>query len=158
MGIVKNTNKEYHESDGISKSSLSKMSISPEYFKWYQENPQEKKTDLVFGSAFHKAILEPDGFDSEFVIIPCCDRRTKEGKAIYAQFQERSIDKDAITSDEWAQICAMREKVLQNPYAVALLKGDIETSYYWTDEPPANCASVDLILCANFNRQILSWI
>lgn len=134
MPIIKNTNAEYHASEGIGKSSLFNMSKSPEYFKWRLDNPEEDKQALIFGSAFHKAVLEPDEFDSEFVVYPNCDRRTKEGKSIYKQFLAVADGRDMITDDEWAQICAMREKVLQNPYAVALLKGEIETSYYWTDQ------------------------
>ena len=75
-------NKEYHASAPLSKSRLWEMRRSPQWFKFREEHPDETKTEaLITGSAFHKLVLEPDGFCDEFTVLhEDTDRRTKEGK------------------------------------------------------------------------------
>lgn len=134
-GIVVETNKEYHEDmTAISKSRLAKMSVCPQYFKWCEDNPQEPTEDLTFGRAFHKLVLEPNDFYDEFAILPSIDRRTKAGKEAYSAFIEENADKDVITQEQFEQATAMKQAVMQNEYAVKLLKGEVETSLYFQDD------------------------
>lgn len=131
---VKNTNAEYHSGGGISRSALFKMSVSPQWFRYCRENPAPPASAMVFGGAFHKAVLEPEGFDSEFAVCPDVDLRTKDGKAVYSRFLEESAGKRVISQPEHEAIQGMRESILANKYASALISGECETSYYWTDE------------------------
>lgn len=134
-GIIIENNKDYHSDlTAMSKSRLAKMSVCPQYFKWCEENPQEPSEDLVVGSAFHKLVLEPDTFDSEFVVMPIIDRRTKLGKDMYAQFVQENSEKEIITQDQYEMICEMRDSVMSNKYAKALLKGNHEHSFYTQDK------------------------
>lgn len=134
-GIIIESNKDYHSDlTAISKSRLAKMSVCPQYFKWCEDNPQEPSEDLIVGSAFHKLVLEPDSFDSEFVVMPLIDRRTKVGKDLYEQFCQQSEDKQIITQEQYEMISAMRDSVLSSKYAVALLKGNHEHSFYTQDK------------------------
>lgn len=134
-GIKNITNKEYHESDGISKSQLFLISKSPQHFKYEMDNPSPKTQALIFGSAIHKYILEPDGFYNEFSVMPNIDRRTKLGKEEYQDFLKCSAGKNVITEEEFDQILAMKESILQNKYFKMILEtGIVEQSYYWNDE------------------------
>ena len=134
-GIIIESNKDYHSDlTAISKSRLAKMSVCPQYFKWCEDNPQEPSEDLIVGSAFHKLVLEPDSFDSEFVVMPLIDRRTKVGKDLYEQFVQQSEDKQIITQEQYETISAMKDSVLSNKYAQALLKGYHEHSFYTEDK------------------------
>ena len=134
-GIVIESNKDYHSDlTAISKSRLAKMSVCPQYFKWCEDNPQEPSEDLIVGSAFHKLVLEPDTFGMEFVVMPLIDKRTKQGKEIYEQFLVASEGRDILTQEQYDMICGMRDSVLSNKYAVALLKGNHEQSFYLEDE------------------------
>jgi exodeoxyribonuclease VIII len=135
QGIVIESNKDYHSDlTAISKSRLAKMSVCPQYFKWCEDNPQEPSEDLIVGSAFHKLVLEPETFGTEFVVMPNIDRRTKQGKELYEQFIITSQGRDILTQEQYEMICAMRDSVLSNKYAVALLKGNHEHSFYTQDE------------------------
>lgn len=135
QGIIIESNKEYHSDlTAISKSRLSKMSVCPQYFKWCEDNPQEPSEDLIVGSAFHKLVLENETFGKEFVVMPNIDRRTKLGKEQYEQFVLSSEGRQVITQEQYEMICAMRDSVLSNKYAVALLKGNHEHSFYTEDE------------------------
>lgn len=133
-GIVIESSKDYHESKEIlSKSILSNMSICPQFFKYRLDNPKESD-DLVFGAAFHKLVLEPQDFDKEFVVMPNFDRRTKQGKSEYEKFILENVGKDIISLDQYETICGMRDSVMSNKLAVALLNGNHEHSFYYVDE------------------------
>lgn len=128
------TNAEYRAAPGISKSNLFKIAKSPAFFRYEMDNPKPPTPDFIFGQAFHKAVLEPDGFDSEFVVLPKLDLRTNAGKAALAEITEYAQGKSIITQDDFDTIYAMRNSVMSNKYAKALLTGEIEQSYFWTDD------------------------
>lgn len=135
QGIVIETNKQYHDyKEAISKSRLANMSVCPKYFKWCEDNPKEPSEDLLVGSAFHKLVLEPDTFGSEFIVMPNIDRRTKLGKEQYEQFVLSSQGRDILTQEQYETICGMRDSVMSNKYAKALLKGNHEHSMYFVDD------------------------
>lgn len=135
QGIVIESNKDYHSDlTAISKSRLANMSVCPKYFKWCEDNPKEPSEDLIFGSAFHKLVLEPETFGKEFLVMPSIDKRTKQGKETYEQFIISSEGRDIITQEQYDTICAMKDSVMSNKYARALLKGNREHSFYTIDE------------------------
>ena len=134
-GIVIEKNKDYHSyTQAISKSRLSKMALTPRYFKWCEDNPQEPTEDLIVGSAFHKVVLEPRTFAREFVVAPYIDRRTKAGRELYAEFENKAKNRDIITQENYDMVCAMKKRVMENRYAKALLNGNVENSMYYTDD------------------------
>jgi hypothetical protein len=89
---------------------------------------------MLFGSAFHKYVLEPDDFDKEFAVAPNVDRRTKAGKEQYTEFIIANPNKSIISVDDYTTICGMRDSINANKYAKALIQGEAERSFYWTDE------------------------
>ena len=48
--------------------------------------PKKDSAAFAMGHAVHCLALEPEEFSNRFAIAPKCDRRTKEGKADWAQF------------------------------------------------------------------------
>lgn len=134
--IKEESNKEYHGSGAISRSSLAWLKRTPAYYKWKKENPElVVSPDLVFGAAFHKWVLEQDTFGEEFIVMPNFDKRTKKGKDAYAYFLEVSQGRFVITQDEFDTILAMEKSLMDNELASALLeKGDKEKSIYWQDK------------------------
>lgn len=124
----------YHSDPAMNKSRLFKMSVSPQWFKYCDDHPEEDSDSLIFGRAFHKYVLEPETFEEEFAIIPYIDRRTKAGKALYDTFCEENANKQIITEEQYLTIVGMKESIMSNKYARALLKGEVEQSYYWEDE------------------------
>lgn len=124
----------YHASKPISKSRLFEMSVSPEWFHYRETHRQPPTEAMLFGSAFHKLVLEPRGFFREFAVAPDCDRRTKEGKEAYSNFIGSIKTKTAISQDMWALALNMREKIRSNKYASGLLSGSVEVSYYLQDD------------------------
>ena len=129
------TNKEYGEHEGVRRSDLfTILSQTPAHFKYALEHRDEAESlALLEGRAAHKEILEPDTFGDEFICAPQCDRRTKEGKEIYAAFLTKAEGKDVLTAESYQKIKDMAEAIRQNPIAMKFLTGIHEKSFFWTD-------------------------
>lgn len=129
------TNAEYRQREGVSASDLKMISKSPLHFKYWKDHPEDKDSkSLLIGRAYHKWCLEPSSFYDEFAVCPMCDRRTKEGKEIYAKFLTESEGKDVLTNEEFDNICKMRDALYATPFTRELLEGQHEKSFFWTDE------------------------
>jgi exodeoxyribonuclease VIII len=94
----------------------------------------EETDSMRMGSGLHTATLEPETFKNEFIVAPKCDRRTKEGKAIYEAFLSTSEGKTVLSDDQMEIIQGMKDSILSHPVARAMLSGgEAEYSYYAED-------------------------
>lgn len=131
---MKISNKEYREHPAVSRSDLNVLlTKTPLHLKYNMEHPREDTQALSFGRAAHKYILEKESFFEEFAIMPNVDRRTKDGKAFYAKFVDSLGNKEPISEDDYNVICDMAAAIDANPMARALLTGETEQSFFWTD-------------------------
>lgn len=128
------TEQEYRKHPAISRSELFKISESPEKFKYYQEHPEEPTPALVFGQLFHAMALTPETVAEQFAVAPNVDRRTKEGKKEWLEFQEMSKSWTVVTEDMIEQSTAMCEALNKNEFVKKLLKGEKEKPFFWVDE------------------------
>lgn len=89
-------------------------------------------TALKIGRAAHYLILEGDGiFKGCYTITPECDRRTKEGKAIYTEFIGSLKDREALTTNEHELITALAEVLKTNGLTKHLfISGEPEVSAF----------------------------
>lgn len=126
------SDREYRERKELSRSDLFKLSKSPAHFIYALKNPQEETAAMIFGTAFHTLVLEPEKFEDTYITVPKIDRRTKEGKA-QTEEAERS-GKITLTEETVSRLRAMRASIMSNKYAEILLRGEKEQSYFWTDE------------------------
>ncbi|MBP9988549.1 MAG: PD-(D/E)XK nuclease-like domain-containing protein, partial [Ruminococcus sp.] len=136
------TDREYREYPAISRSSLWKIRESPEKFKYFLENPQKPTPALIFGQVFHKLALEPLTFGEEFAVAPVVDKRTKEGKAAWAEFVAHSDGKTIIDRDMFDKASEMVCALYRAPYVKRLLSGQREVPMFWTDDltgEPCKC-------------------
>ena len=145
------TEQEYNAADGIRRSALWRMHESPEKYKWFLEHPEPATPALVFGSAAHKMLLEPESFSSEFVIAPDCDKRTKAGKERYERFVAELGDRTIISQDDFDTIRDMTDKARSVPYVQKLLAGEHEVPFFWTDEDTGERCKVRLDILADMD-------
>jgi exodeoxyribonuclease VIII len=130
------TNEKYHESPGVSKSHLDIIAAESHKHYWQRYiNPQRplvEQTDaLRVGNAIHAAILQPDLFTSQYAAKPECDRRTKEGKSVYANFLSTLGNREEIGPKEYDWCIQMRDAVHAHRIARGLLtKGTAEHSFF----------------------------
>ena len=129
------TNEEYRKHPGISRSELFKLNQTPMHFRYYMDNPQEETAAMKFGTAVHTRILEPAEFKLRYMIYPKFDRRTKEGRELFARYDREAqlADKILLTEEDMNTIEEMAAVINDDPLAKQLLTGLTERSYFWTD-------------------------
>ena len=119
---------EYHGSDPISRSRLFLMSKSPAHFAEWQP---EDTAALAFGRALHMLVLQPEIFGEHYFVMERPNLRTASGRQAVADIEAQGLE--VIFSEDFAVLDGMRKSVYANKYAAALLRGEKEVSYYWTD-------------------------
>lgn len=98
-------NADYHASSAIGSSIIKTMEQHTPLHAWAQyinpkRVPKEPSTAMILGSVIHSAMLEPSVFDDEYTVLPeGIDRRTKEGKALFADIV--ATGKMPVKQAEW---------------------------------------------------------
>jgi exodeoxyribonuclease VIII len=127
--------KEYHALPGWSKTRLDLIHRSPAHMVYAMENPKDSTPAMAFGSALHCAVLTPAIYHEQYAIAPECDKRTKDGKNIFAEFEEKNHGKDIISAIQAGQIEQMKQAIFAHPLASQLLQnGEAEQSFFWIDK------------------------
>jgi hypothetical protein len=132
------TNEAYHAGPGVSKSHLDTIAGGSPRHYWQRyvnpERPIEVKTPaLVLGDAIHAAILQPQLFETAYAAKPeGLDKRTKEGKAQWANFLEAHSDKKHISHDQFVCCINIREVIYRHPVARGLLVGGVSEHSFFT--------------------------
>lgn len=134
------TNQQYHSiTQAVSSTGLKAIyKGNPAYCleKYIRRSlPDDDTPAKLIGRATHKLILEYRSFKKDFAIIPQVDKRTKAGKAIWAEFKEQHPGKEYISQEDYDDIRRMRDAVMRHPQANQLLSGgEAERSVVWMEE------------------------
>jgi len=125
---------EYQQWCAVNDSFLSILiNRSPAHAKAYKEQPQEPTEALIVGNALHTRVLEPSLFPSRYAVRPVCDRRTKEGKAMYEGFAETLDDRQELTDEQVAKINRMALSLEQHSFHRYIEQGQFEVCIVWRD-------------------------
>lgn len=101
---------DYKQLNALNYSGAKQILVSPLHYQAWLKAEQEDTPALRFGRLVHLASLEPEVFDRKVRVMPECDRRTKEGKAIYEAFVATlRADEEAIKKDEMDNVLAVAE-------------------------------------------------
>ena len=106
----------------ISLSALKAFARSPNHYIQYCHTRREPSPAMTLGSAIHCAILEPQELDKRYAFLPKINRRTKQGKEAFDQFQELHAGKEILPQTEYEKLLLTRDAVSRNPAAAGLLK------------------------------------
>ena len=110
---------EYHADKTRISASMVKMMHAKTpahvYDAYFAEDREQKDTPaMAFGRMVHAAILEPEKFDDKFMVMPeGLDRRTKEGKDLWADIQ--ASGKSVVKHDEFNSALKMAASVHSLP-------------------------------------------
>lgn len=135
------SNDDYHASTGISRSALMHFKKSPAHYLYQylstDKEPSEPTDAMILGELVHTLALEPQKYAERFAIKPVCDRRTKAGKAVYADFESQLNNNQALISEDlYITASKMRDKLLTNDIFQAAIADNenvlIEKSIYFT--------------------------
>lgn len=110
------TDQEYRDYPALSNSFLKEFDRSPAHA--FRE--RETTTALEIGSAIHSFILEPEKFDSEYLVTDL-DGRSKEYKALIAENEGKTVIKSSIDD-----FLTMRKNVNSLVYKNDTMKDIIE--------------------------------
>lgn len=142
------TNEQYHsDTSCISKSGLDKIESSPLDYWWHYLRPEREVSKptvaMIFGTALHTAVLEPNVFDSDYIVTPKIDRRTNIGKAEFANLTAmcQAGNKTLIEAEDFDNVRGMRDAIFKHPTAKLLFQNGIAEQTFMFQEPNtgANC-------------------
>ena len=106
---------------------------------------------MIFGSAFHTLVLEPELFDKEYIVESANapkrptetqrnakkpSNQTLSAIAFWDSFDAKAKGKTFISLEDLERLTIMKQRVLEHPAASAILNmsGVCEQSYQWKDE------------------------
>jgi len=131
--ILSDDEKYYADREHVSNSMLSLLNKSPQHLQKLLDGHQEETPALIFGSAFHTYVLEPEKWKQDVAIY---DGKTRRGKA-WDEFKEE-YDKDAnciLLQNEYDDLKCMQDVIMSNAECQELLYGGKnEAVSCWEDE------------------------
>lgn len=150
------SNEDYHGGPGVSKSGLDKIAVSPlHYWQAYlnpDREPRKDKKHFRIGTAIHTAILEPEKFDEQYIIVPeDAPRRPTKTQLNAKKPSDDTLyaigwweDFDAMVAANGALVLAPEEKAITVAVAQQVAKsrlaskvftdaGRPEVSVFWND-------------------------
>lgn len=159
------SDREYHNSVGISKSKLDLINISPATLRANIKNKRPETEPFRTGRALHCLVLEPEEFHKRYAEDPNPGSQSKDAKFLRNKIEKdgrtvisSSKDKDYWKPGTWEQIHYMRDAIVADPTASKLLNlanGKPEVSVYWKDpETELQCRSRIDFLNTHLNMAI----
>lgn len=70
------------------------------HLAWERDHPEDETDAMLIGSYLHARLLQPAEIAKQFVVCPKVDRRTKEGKAQWAEMEAVAYAKGAALISE----------------------------------------------------------
>lgn len=137
-GIVPDFDNElYHNAEGLSKSDLDLLHRSAAHYHSAKTTKTPPTDAMIFGTAFHALLLEPERFAKEYVKAPTLSKRTIDGKKAWAAIEEAS--QTALAGADYSAMIQMRENVLANQIARELIEGSQHEQSAWAEMEGVLC-------------------
>jgi len=95
----------YDGIQALNYSGAKELLKSPAHYQAYLNQEREETKALRMGSLIHCAVLQPELLNEKFVTAPICDKRTKEGKAAFAEFESTLKPGMTVVSAEESAEC-----------------------------------------------------
>jgi len=145
--LEKMTYAEYDSLPGIRATDLKTLAKAPAQLHYDRTHERETTPALTFGKLVHACFLEPATVSDDYIALPKLDRRTKEGKALYAEFLAAAEGKEVIAQDVMNEAHELSKSLMRNATAAELLAcSQIETTHVWDDVNDMRCkARIDIM-------------
>lgn len=145
---------EYHQWDAASNSQLSRLMKSPAHLKAYREDEFEETKAMRLGRMIHMAVLEPEQFAENYIVLGDCEAKTNSGKPCsYSASVAREDGQycgthdpldgeepaddapEAVKESEFETALEIAKSVDERQAASSMLEGsgDIELTVVWDD-------------------------
>jgi len=139
------SHEDYLAMDRLSASGIKQLLRSPAHYREAVTHPTPPTPAQQLGTAVHIAVLEPERFLTSVRVRPTSDKRTKAGKEEHAEFDKQLPSGGiALHAEQYCRTTDMRNAVMANPYARALLEnGKPEGSIFWNADGVQAKARID---------------
>ena len=137
--------REYHALPRLSASGAKTLLKSPARYRHERQHPAKPTAAMEFGTMFHALVLEPHLFAERYALAPQVDRRTKEGKATFEQWQADNLGKQAVTGDDWDRVHAMARAVERSGAGDLMTGGVMEQPILWERDGAQLKAKLDCL-------------
>ncbi len=145
------TDEIYFDKDcpGVSRSDLLVVKRSVRHYLEGKKSVSNSETPaLIFGKAFHCALLTPDQFDKyfcpEFEGPAALSKRTKEYQSLKEAYGNQNIGRHQLDAETMLRLKTMVDACKEHPVVAQLLKlGEHENVFFWEDEGVLCRAKID---------------
>ena len=135
MGILDISEEEYRALPAANFSTIKHGLKSAAHMRAAMEAKHEPSAAMRLGSLLDCALFRPAQVEARFAVAPEVDRRTKEGKAAYAEFEAKAAGRILVDRETVAKAQAMVAMVEKSATAKALTRaGNFQRAVVWTDE------------------------
>lgn len=128
----------YARWDAINHSILKLYARSPLHAREEMMHPKEPTPAMEFGHAAHLAILEPERFETEVLLVPesaPAERRSKADKKWWADFEHEHRGHTILKREAFDSLRVMKDAIHAHPVCRKFITapGLNEASFAWTD-------------------------
>jgi len=151
--------KTYLEHPGLSQSSLKMILKSVSKYRYYKDNPSTGQTPaMLFGSALHTAVLEPELFNQEYIYEPDYDKRKNAGD--WKEFKQNAYESNRIILPAKFQtdIEGIKESLKQHSLINDILNNlymETEKSIFWNENGLDFKARIDIFIKNETEKSII---
>jgi exodeoxyribonuclease VIII len=125
----------YFTVDAVNQTLLKQVLKSPAHAREYLKSPMKPSAAMLLGTAVHTAMLEPEVFDSQVVVIPDINKRTKEGKLQWKAFTAGAEGKTILTKQQAVDCIQIGHRVARSDAVNRIVNsGAHEVSIGFEDE------------------------
>jgi hypothetical protein len=129
----------YHQRRELSAGLLTEADISLLHYATAKVTKSIQTPAMAFGSAVHRILEDVPLFHSDYVLRPeGMDRRTKEGKIAYAEFESSVFGRTILERDDWQRVHAINQSFVDSRDSLIQLvrhsPGVNEEPIYWVDD------------------------
>lgn len=127
---------EYDKIDAVNWSVLRHIKKSPAHMRLERDHPQPPTAAMVFGSAVHCAVLEPERFMTEYAPAPAgVGRRKIADRQEWAKVEKANPGAEVLKASDWDTIKRIQDSLAAHPTASMFLSGPgrNEVGMVWLD-------------------------
>lgn len=111
----------YDAIDAVNVSRLIPFDKSAKYALWSLQHPSPPTADMIFGTAFHCRVLEPDRFEQAYGVEPSGDGRKPKVKEARAEWRAEHPGIIPLSAEDIGHIEGMRDSIAAHPFASRLI-------------------------------------
>lgn len=137
-------NEAYHAYDGISKSGLDLVDVSPAHYAYAE--PRQATRAMEIGTAIHAAVLEPDMFREEYLLLK--DVKARTASEYKQAVKAKGSSEQVLTGPEADRVKGMQHGVFANTTYADIIS---MKRYYTELSAFVECPDTGVLLRARFD-------